>query len=484
MAVPIVCMQVERNHHWDILFRCHPRQVSVTYKVSQVAPDGSSLQWWKYKLHLREVRRGAGIYAGIFDAKMGMGYTYHHRYMAWLPILTVVLWGSMFVGPCMVSIVLFPSNLLKFIRRERNCKESLSKLIDAPGCRSNYMPLFKIFLENIACIFTGIGLYQSFLRVFVNCTESDLHLGEAVMTPYEFWRDKQCLRGIELLSQTTFALWGRLSWHALATAMLLLRLLEISFIFPETSFVMITILFAFFPVLHFFAVFGIVVLGFSVIIFGLYGAMFPLFSTIPRTAYYLVLHSFSLTSDPVEIHRENEVAAFGLQRLLLVFQVLAVVLMLNMFTTIFIDAYNVAVNNSSPEQIEKLKAAAWYRMKIALGYGHDVDEELGILGGVPGRIFLRATVTHNADPLSIETKIPTAEEMYQKMDEAIDVILRMKSQLNVLARSEHLREEGGPKSKVCQHQLVPRSNQRSSTVTSPPIETDPDEDTIGLVITN
>eukprot|EP00382_Lankesteria_abbotti_P011025 CAMPEP_0113864102 /NCGR_PEP_ID=MMETSP0372-20130328/16971_1 /TAXON_ID=340204 /ORGANISM="Lankesteria abbotti" /LENGTH=166 /DNA_ID=CAMNT_0000846909 /DNA_START=689 /DNA_END=1189 /DNA_ORIENTATION=- /assembly_acc=CAM_ASM_000359 len=69
--------------------------------------------------------------------------------------------------------------------------------------------------------------------------------------------------------------------------------------------------------------------------------------------------------------------AYSLQLCLVSFQVVVVTILLNMFTTIIIDAYTSAVSKRSNEnQLSSMKTFMWTKMMILFGYTHELDDEL------------------------------------------------------------------------------------------------------------
>eukprot|EP01069_Polyplicarium_translucidae_P010425 Polyplicarium_translucidae@DN3378_c1_g4_i1.p1 len=455
---------VERNHHWDILMRCDPSRVEVSYKVNHRGADNIVIQWWKFKFVFDRIRSDLGLFSGKVSSTVGLTYSTRHTSGVWVPLAAFIAWLLLFAVPCIPSVLLSPRNLFNLWQKNGTCKDLIAMLVDPTGWRISYMPVLKVVIENVACACTFCGFVSSARRIFTLTHESEYHVGPACIsdiceagslgmsiTPFRYWNSVVGLKGLALFSQVAFSMWNATHWHAISLSLLVGRLTEISFILPENAFVMVTLLFAFFPIVHFCAIFGLGILMFAVIIFGFYGSLYPQFSSISRTVWSLLLYTFSfndVSQAEDGVVPAVEEAALGLQALLLAFQVLVVVMMLNMFTTIFIDAYNIAINRtSSTKRLAELKAAAWYRCKLILGFKHEVEEEVAVMGGVPGRIFFRATVPHE-DPLQLKSKTLDMSSMARRMNDAMEILENLRPQFQIMARTDVQEEddiESGPR---------------------------------------
>eukprot|EP00923_Selenidium_pygospionis_P012329 GHVN01020866.1.p1 GENE.GHVN01020866.1~~GHVN01020866.1.p1 ORF type:complete len:274 (+),score=19.51 GHVN01020866.1:326-1147(+) len=181
----------------------------------------------------------------------------------------------------------------------------------------------------------------------------------------------------------------------------LFRLFEFTMILPESSYLVLTFVFALFPILNFALIFFVILTGFAIIAYAQFGATYPQFGSLGKSIWALCLYSFGFGE---QSHAEDLVQPFveedGLyvQCLLLGFNILVVTLLLNMFTTIVIDAYNLAIQKTSTQaDLDKLKAAISYQLKCALGYADETEEEVALLGQKPGRIFMRLAVAREED---------------------------------------------------------------------------------------
>eukprot|EP01069_Polyplicarium_translucidae_P010427 Polyplicarium_translucidae@DN3378_c1_g4_i4.p3 len=70
---------------------------------------------------------------------------------------------------------------------------------------------------------------------------------------------------------------------------------------------------------------------------------------------------------------------------------------------------------------------------LILGFKHEVEEEVAVMGGVPGRIFFRATVPHE-DPLQLKSKTLDMSSMARRMNDAMEILENLRPQFQIMAR--------------------------------------------------
>lgn len=173
------------------------------------------------------------------------------------------------------------------------------------------------------------------------------------------------------------------------------------------------------------SVFMLILFAFALMAHTLFGNIFIQYASLGKSVKAMLLYSFGfgdfvgVTSG---INPQIEDKAFQLTVLHLVFTILLVVIMLNIFTSIVVDAYQVALDRcTSPSKLVRLEAAMWYRLKVAFGFYDELQPEIDILGGRPGHLFFRSNIPRES-PLNVnlaETE-PSTDVLIGKLREAVE----------------------------------------------------------------
>ncbi|KAJ1613149.1 transmembrane domain-containing protein [Cryptosporidium canis] len=369
---------IDRNHHWDLLFKCDPEWVTVVFEVSAVQREKYPL-WWKAKLQFMRTSPYLNHYLPEIEITTGMTYQKHYPISTLLPLVTILLFSWLLLPGALSSILMFPYNVYRLISKFGKFRDIIGHFIDPFGSRINTLSWFQISLENVIGIFITLGFIFSSLAIHFGselCIET---VYKKCIDPHLFWSENLHLSGAEYYGQVLFSLWIKTKFHAIAVLLLFIRLLEISLFSSNTSFLLMTFIFAFVPFMHFTAIFIVLLFAFSIIMHAMYGAIYLQFSTISISFYSLFLFAFGspFSETEVGIHAYFEKSAYGAAVMLLLFEILFVTILLNMFTTIIMNSYAIATKNTEcPMRMKKVTASLWYQAKLMFGFDEELQEEL------------------------------------------------------------------------------------------------------------
>ncbi|KAF7457790.1 polycystic kidney disease protein 1-like 2 [Cryptosporidium felis] len=369
---------IDRNHHWDLLFKCDPEWVTVVFEVSAVKREKYPL-WWKTELFFTRNSPYLNHYIPEIEITTGMAYQRHYPISTLLPIMTLLLFFWLLFPGAISSVLMFPFNVYRLVSKNGRFRDIIGHFIDPFGNRINTLSWFQILLENTIGILIMGGFIFSSLAIHFGselCIETAY---KKCVDPHVFWSETLHLSGAEYYGQVLFGLWIKTKLHAIAVLLLFIRLLEVSLFSNNTSFLLMTFIFAFVPFMHFTAIFLILLFAFSIIMHAMYGAIYIQFSTISISFYSLFLFAFGSPFSGTEcgIHAYFEKSAYGAAAMLLLFEILFVTILLNMFTTIIMNSYAVATKNTeSPMRMKKVTASLWYQAKLIFGFDDELQEEL------------------------------------------------------------------------------------------------------------
>ncbi|CUV06576.1 unnamed protein product [Cryptosporidium hominis] len=369
---------IDRNHHWDLLFKCDPEWVTVVFEVSAVQREKYPL-WWKTKLHFTRSSPYLNHYIPEIEITTGLAYQKHYPISTLLPVITLLLFSWLLFPGAISSVLMFPYNVYRLISKSGRFRDIIGHFIDPFGNRINTLSWFQILLENTIGILITLGFLFSSLAIHFGselCIETAY---KKCVDPHLFWSETLHLTGAEYYGQVLFSLWIKTKLHAIAVLLLFIRLLEISLFSSNTSFLLMTFIFAFVPFMYFTAIFLVLLFAFSIIMHAMYGAIYIQFSTISISFYSLFLFAFGspFSETEVGIHAYFEKSAYGAAAMLLLFEILFVTILLNMFTTIIMNSYAIATKNTEcPMRMKKVTASLWYQAKLIFGFDDELQEEL------------------------------------------------------------------------------------------------------------
>ncbi|KAH7646889.1 multi-pass transmembrane [Cryptosporidium bovis] len=371
-------LAVDKNHHWDLLFKCDPEWVTIIFEVSAVQKEKYPL-WWRTKLHLSRNSPYLNHYIPNVEITTGMVYHRHYPISTILPVLAILLFTWLLLPGAISSVIMFPYNVYRLVTKNGRFREIIGHFIDPFGNRIHSLSWFQILIENAIGIVIILGFTFSSIALHFGselCIETAY---KKCIDPGKFWSETLHLTGIEYYGQLLFSMWIKTKLHSIAVLLLFIRLLEISLFFTNTSFLIMTFVFAFVPFMHFTAIFTVLLFAFSIIMHAMYGAIYVQFSTIPISFYSLFLLAFGspFSNTDSGVHAYFEKSAYGAAVMLLLFEIFFVTILLNMFTTIIMNSYAIATKNvECPMKMKKVTASLWYQAKLIFGFDKELQEEI------------------------------------------------------------------------------------------------------------
>ncbi|EEA06352.1 uncharacterized protein CMU_008430 [Cryptosporidium muris RN66] len=367
-----------KNHHWDLLMKCDPEWVTVVFEVSAVEKDKHPL-WWKTKLSFSRYSPYLNHYKPNVEITTGLAYQRHHSFTTILPLITIITFCFILFPGSVSSFLLLPYNCYRLVAKKGKFKEIIAHTIDPFGNRINILSWFQILIENLIGFTVMFGFITSIIGIFYG---SELCIETAYKhctPPFVYWSQTLHLQGSEFLGQVLFSLWVKSTPHAIAVLLLFIRLLEISLFSTSTNFLLMTFIFAFVPFAHFCGIFLVLLTAFAILMHAMYGSIYIQFSSIPISFYSLFLYAFGSPFSMTDhgIHFYFEQSAYGAAAMLLLFEIFFVTILLNMFTTIIMNSYSIAIKNvEHPMKMKKVTASLWYQAKRIFGFDDELQEEL------------------------------------------------------------------------------------------------------------
>ncbi|KAH0473879.1 MAG: uncharacterized protein KVP18_002341 [Porospora cf. gigantea A] len=380
---------VDRNHHWDYLFACNPGTVKVTFAIKRALGDqeteyshkGDYIDFLRYDI--RFDRLGGAFYQArtLFH---GLRQPRHHSLwtLIW-PAVTIALQLGMFLVPLVAVLVAFPRNLYRFIRHSLPFDEVMSDMVDPLHGRLRRFAWAMVCIENVAAALYFVAVATSLVMVLFPSGPMAFSTGfEKRTSMMNIVWGADWLSFQDKLIESVFGLFADNQLHVLVITMLSMRLTEILFLMQEAAFLLMTFAFCFLSMVQFLSVFACIILLFSIIIHVRFGAYFYQFSKFGRTFVTLAYFAFDFygAADFTGLKDMEETNSAALMRMLLVFKIFVTVLILNMGTTIVLDAYAISVKNVGREsRMAKIRDRNWQWFKERLGYadkqGSDFSDE-------------------------------------------------------------------------------------------------------------
>eukprot|EP00927_Polykrikos_kofoidii_P062570 TRINITY_DN57385_c0_g1_i1.p1 TRINITY_DN57385_c0_g1~~TRINITY_DN57385_c0_g1_i1.p1 ORF type:complete len:793 (-),score=100.35 TRINITY_DN57385_c0_g1_i1:386-2764(-) len=411
-AVSSVC----RNHHWGLLHLCRPNKIVVRFEIRRVLceelspPRCTPTLWFSARMTFKQIRsiRSSNEPSGLYSTSLKLdegrwlgNMRVVHGIMGFIS-LGFIMW-FLLQGP-LWAVLFFPWNLshLLALRQvasddfgaeldnstdaERQSltsgeeesrrmtahsvmlraefEERLSALIGGFGLRTKYMAHIDVLAENIAAILIVSGFIFSSLDTLAMCSQTRVTNGDADEMPtWSYMTDH--FGGFQLVSEVLYLLFFDATFcHG--TAWFILYVTTMLGVFESIeglSWVPAILRLSGARLTHFFIAYAIVIFGFGLVIWIQFGARFVQFSTLSRAWYELFLlacgipmHVFS------DIHPYYDDGSFRVSCFLALYLVLVVTVGLNFFTTIILDAYNLAKHKSNADRAKsriKRSVVSW-----------------------------------------------------------------------------------------------------------------------------
>ncbi|CAK8998075.1 PKD_channel domain-containing protein [Durusdinium trenchii] len=397
-----------RNHHWGLLSLCKPQEISAFYQVAFVHGVGinsSVLQRLNVKLSFTQVAPYSGWYRTTLRIFNQSCLGRKPPYTIYLMGVTILLFSLLVLLDSLATLIMLPINLMNTFRMDLPSHASVQEIqkdfwmklmqtLDGRGVLTQALPTIVLLTERLvalgflcACAQAAREAFQpSMLPIGVlgeKCTwawfngNKEWIVGQKVsrgITMRSYLDSCSGLEGqmwmTELLFQFIFEDEG--CFHALVVGAIMCRLLEAFSLSDRLKWLPRTLFLAKTKLLNFLIAYVCLVAGFSLLMTLYFGDIFQQFSTLDESFYTLLLYSFGVTDRAfLGCQPDIERGSFHLQCALFFYTVFVVTIILNMFTTIVIDAF---AAEGDPERYEKIYQEEMHSLTTRLlqmfGKGH------------------------------------------------------------------------------------------------------------------
>ncbi|CAE7256806.1 unnamed protein product [Symbiodinium natans] len=373
-----------RNHHFSLLGLCKPASISVLYQIGFVpTTTGSGLVQGisGTRMHIRmifsQIEPGSGWYKADLRilVKSQVGNISVKVMVLMAAVLTLCLVLTLF--DTALTLVLLPLNLLRVLKLDLPSSTSYEEIehmlwlkvlciVDARGVLSRTSASLVILSERLIGIFFAAACVQAareavmpnsmpmggmseqcvyaWLRAnkewIINSVKGNyVEHGLSVLT---YVHECTSLHGVEYVGELAFQLLFEEegSYHALVVGLVFLRVLESFNLSYRLRWLPRTIFLAKFKLINFVIAYVALVAGFALLMTLYFGELYMQYSTLDRSFHTLLVYSFGMTERATYGMKPFIERSGGhLYAALFVFSVFMVTIILNMFTTIVIDAF-------------------------------------------------------------------------------------------------------------------------------------------------
>lgn len=424
-----------RNHHWGLLAACQPAWIRVVFTVVH-GSLGSPLQlavneikhgpkevqvlkqfdfiphmFVNFKLLMEtsgppgsSEGEGEGYHRGVYDISLDSNQGEYPGHKGYEDIFAAILFYMcylIFFYSETCAVFKFPFMLVQLLLK----RKQVTRLDQATNLVLDLFDPFRKERKYVSVLQLAIGWLVAILILvaFVNCL---IHFfSKIVIPPVEtllpsttmcgrqgwtlYGYTMQCLdtnphtgsesKAAEFIMSPLFNT-GGLKWHERAIALLFFQSLSIFNNFSQTAWIGNTFGRAAYQLMNSLLVYFTLVVGFSFLVFISFGGDCKQFSTVGDTMWALLLFSFGIQD--VSIARTDPryfVPSTNLYNYLLAFQIMVVMVALNVFTTIIIDAYTASKfdtdwhSASLQNQVFVLGSFAWFFPNMDLDHPDDED---------------------------------------------------------------------------------------------------------------
>mmetsp|Transcript_40181 Transcript_40181/g.92970 ORF Transcript_40181/g.92970 Transcript_40181/m.92970 type:complete len:937 (+) Transcript_40181:63-2873(+) len=373
-----------RNHHFGLIVLCKPAYISVLYQIAFVPSDvgkGPVVNETGTRLHVQmiftELERNSGWYRAelrIFN-KSRVGTCDAWTIFLMLTILFLCL--LLTLVDTVMTLVLMPVNVANAVRLDLSRDASYEdiehelwmkvlKVIDGRGVLNRTLATLTILCERIVAIcFVGACVQAARESRRPNslpmgpmserCTYAWLRAnkdwiihsisGEYVdhgLSLLTYINECTDLKGMRYFGEMMYQLLfeEECSWHALVVALVFVRVLEFFNLNHRLRWLPRTIFLAKLKLINFVLAYVALVTGFSLLMTLYFGELYQQYSTLQGSFHTLLVYSFGMTERATfGMNPFIERSGNRLYAVLFVFDVFMVTIILNMFTTIVIDAF-------------------------------------------------------------------------------------------------------------------------------------------------
>jgi len=384
-----------RNHHFSLIGLCKPEYISVLYQIGFVpSSPGHKSERGRCgtRMHIRmifkQLETGAGWYKADLRITVKSQVGAASTTMIVMMFITLTLCLLLTLFDTTLTLILLPLNLLRVLQLDlpSTSYEEIEHLlwlkvlyiVDARGVLSRTSQSVVIVIERLigicfvaACVQAArealmpnsmpmggmsdrcvLAWLQANKEWIINSLRGVyVEHGLSILT---YLHECTNLNGIdyagELVFQLLFEEEG--SYHALVVGLVFVRVLESFNLTYRLRWLPRTIFLAKFKLINFVIAYVALVAGFALLMTLYFGELYQQYSTLDRSFHTLLVYSFGMT----------ERATYGMQPFiersgghlyaaLFVFSVFMVTIILNMFTTIVIDAF---AAEGDPEKFSRM----------------------------------------------------------------------------------------------------------------------------------
>lgn len=384
-----------RNHHFSLIGLCKPEYISVLYQIGFVpsSPGHRSARGrCGTRMHIRmifnQLETGAGWYKADLRITVKSQVGAASTTMIVMMFITLTLCLLLTLFDTTLTLVLLPLNLLRVLQLDlpSTSYEEIEHLlwlkvlyiVDARGVLSRTSQSVVIVIERLigicfvaACVQAAreavmpnsmpmggmsdrcvLAWLQANKEWIINSLRGVyVEHGLSILTYLHECTD---LSGIEYAGELVFQLLFEEegTYHALVVGLVFVRVLESFNLTYRLRWLPRTIFLAKFKLINFVIAYVVLVAGFALLMTLYFGELYQQYSTLDRSFHTLLVYSFGMT----------ERATYGMQPFiersgshlyaaLFVFSVFMVTIILNMFTTIVIDAF---AAEGDPEKFSRM----------------------------------------------------------------------------------------------------------------------------------
>lgn len=405
-----------RNHHFSLLSLCKPQEISAHYQVAFVPGKKNSAgiymtqQRINVVLSFKQFTDQSGWYRAnlrIFN-KSCIGSKTTTTVI--LMVLTLTLFSLLTLIDSLVTLILLPLNLYRILWMELPSDSSIEEIesgfwrkllqgLDARGVASRFLPALIVLSERLLALGFIISVVEAGKESLMNTVLPFGILSEKCMIMW-FRANKgwiigrnvprginminyinECteVAGVDYLAELFFEVLfeDEGCFHALVVGLIILRILEAFSLSSRLNWLPRTLFLAKNKLQNFLLAYVCLVAGFSLIMTLYFGDIFQQFSSLQESFCTLLLYSFGSTERALYGSQPFiEVGSSHLHAALFFYTVFAVTIILNMFTTIVIDAF---AAEGDPERYEKIYKEEMQSLTMRLlqvfGKGHLLNKK-------------------------------------------------------------------------------------------------------------
>lgn len=380
-----------RNHHFSLISLCKPQEISAHYQVAFVPGKKNSAgifftqQRINVLLSFKQVTDQSGWYRTnlrIFN-KSCIGSKTPGTVI--LMVLTLILFSFLTLIDSLATLILLPLNLYRILWMDLPSDASIEEIetcfwrkflqgLDARGVASRFLPVLIVLAERLLALGFILSCVEAVKESRMNTVLPFGVLSESCMVTWfrgnkgwiigrnvprginmiNYINECTDVAGVDYLAELFFEVLfeDEGCFHALVVGLIMLRILEAFSLSSRLNWLPRTLFLSKNKLQNFLLAYVCLVAGFSLIMTLYFGDIFQQFSSLQESFCTLLLYSFGSTERALYGSKPFiEVGSSHLHAALFFYTVFAVTIILNMFTTIVIDAFTA---EGDPERYEKI----------------------------------------------------------------------------------------------------------------------------------